>query len=254
MMPHLGGPPRASAVRERWRAASLSEVWLRPGDWYHPAVDAVVEAMEDGRTPEAAAQRLGSARSAAGVGIGETIDDFVCLYRAVGSPPDPEVLRALALGWVQGREKLPVLSGVRDPATGLPTSDYLGERLRETYGAASGAAASVPMTHCLVVIDVAVDGLDAWQRMARSAAVGRTLDQIFGEGHPMAAMSDGVFAVLCERGEAIAQLAQSLRRVIEKNAEILGLGEALRRPTRVWVERLPDTHDGALLLLHNLVR
>jgi len=254
MTPHLGGPPRASDVRERWRIASLSEVWLRPGDWYHPAVDAVVEAIEEGRTPEAAAQRLGSARSAAGVGIGEAMDDLVCLYRAVASPPEPEVLRALALGWVQGREKLPVLSGVRDPATGMPTSDYLGERLRETYGAAQVAGTLVPQTYCLVVVDVAVDGLDAWQRMARSAAVGRTLDQIFGEGHPMAAMSDGVFAVLCKRGDTIAQVAQSLRRVVEKNAEILGLGESLRRPTRVWVEGLPATHDGALQLLHHLVR
>jgi GGDEF domain-containing protein len=192
--------------------------------------------------------------TAAGVGIGEAIDDLICLYRAVAIPPDAEVLRALALGWVQGRESLPVLSGVRDPMTGLPTIDYLGERMRETYGAAKVAGTPVPQTHCLVVIDVAVDGLDAWQRMARSAAVGRTLDQIFGEGHPMAAMSDGVFAVLCERADTVSQVAQSLRRVVEKNAEILGLGEALRRPTRVWVERLPATHDGALQLLHHLVR
>src|SRR5919107_600421 len=131
-----GGASRASDVRERWRAASLAEVWLRPGDWYHPAVDALVEAVGEGRAPAAAAGRLGNARGASGVGIGEALDDLVCLYRALDIPPDPEVLRGLAIGWVQGRETLTSFTGVRDSATGLPTGDYLGERLRETYGRA----------------------------------------------------------------------------------------------------------------------
>lgn len=250
----LDGPPRQSEARELWRATSLAEVWLRPGDWYHPAVDALVEAVEDGRCPEAAAQRLGSVRGAAGVGIGEALDDVTCLYRATGRPLDVRTLRATAIGWVHGHESVPEYSTVHDPATGLPTTQYLAERLRETYGTASRSGVDVPTTYCLLVVDVAVDGLDAWQRMTRSAAVGRTLDQVFGEGHPMAAISDGVFAVLCERGEAITRVARSVRRVVERNAEILGLAESLRRPTRVWVERLPDTREGAVQLLRHLVR
>jgi hypothetical protein len=248
----LGGPLRAADVRERWRATSLAEVWLRPGDWYHPAVDALVEAVSEGRCPGAAAQRLGAARGTAGVGIGEALDDLVCLYRTLDTPADPDALRALAIGWVHGREQAPFQTCIRDPATGLPTGDYLGERLRETYATTGDAGATT--THCLVVVDVAVDGLDAWQRMARSAAVGRTLDQVFGDGHPMATVSDGVFVVLCERAPATAQLAQSLRRVVEKNAEILGLADAMRLPTRVWVERLPETHEDAVLLLRHLAR
>lgn len=250
----LGGPPRQSDVRELWRATSLAEVWLRPGDWYHPAVDALVEAVEEGRSPDAAAQRLGTVRGAAGVGIGEALDDVTCLYRATGRLLDVEALRATAIGWVHGRESMPELSSVHDPATGLPTGQYLAERLRETYGVAARSGTDVTTTQCLLVVDVAVDGLDAWQRMTRSAAVGRTLDQVFGEGHPMAAVSDGVFAVLCERGEAITRVARSVRRVVERNAEILGLAESLRRPARVWVERLPATHEGAVLLLRQLVR
>jgi hypothetical protein len=251
----LDGPPRQSDdVRELWRATSLAEVWLRPGDWYHPAVDALVEAVDEGRSPDAAAQRLGSARGAAGVGIGEALDDVTCLFRATGRPPDVAALRATAIGWVHGRESLPEVSSVHDPATGLPTSQYLAERLRETYGVAALSGTDVTLTHCLLVVDVAVDGLDAWQRMSRSAAVGRTLDQVFGEGHPMAAVSDGVFAVLGERGDAMSRVARSVRRVVERNAEILGLVEAVRRPTRVWVERLPATHEGAVQLLRALDR
>jgi hypothetical protein len=248
-----GGPP-ASSTRERWRAASLTETWLRPGDWYHPAVDAVVEAIIDGRSPEAPAHRLGCARSSAGIGLDETLEDVACLYRSVGAPVDVDVVRGAALGWVQGREREPSLAGVRDPATGLPTSDYLGERLRETYGRTEGTERSVADTHCLVVIDVAVDDLDAWQRMARAASVGRTLEQVFGPGHPMASLSDGVFAVLCERSPDVARLSQSVRRIIERNAQILGVADTMRRPVRVWMERLPASHGGAVDLLQHLRR
>ncbi|WP_402468674.1 nucleotidyl cyclase domain-containing protein [Isoptericola aurantiacus] len=248
------GGTHAADTRERWRHASLSEVWLRPGDWYHPAVDAVVEAIDDGRSPEAPAHRLGCARSSAGIGLDETLEDVICLYRAVGAPVDADVVRGTALGWVQGRERQPALSGVRDPATGLPTVDYLGERLRESYGRAERSGLSVAETHCLVVIDVAVDDLDAWQRMARSASVGRTLDQVFGDGHPMAALADGVFAVLCERTPELARLSQTVRRIVERNAEVLGVEATMRRPVRVWMERLPAGYDAAVDLLQHLRR
>ncbi|WP_243401134.1 MULTISPECIES: hypothetical protein [Isoptericola] len=251
-LPSSGAP--AADTRERWRAASLTEVWLRPGDWYHPAVDALVEAVEAGRSPEAAAHRLGTARSAAGIGLDETLDDVACLYRAVGAPLDVDAVRGAAQGWVLVRERDPAPSGVRDPATGLPTSDYLGERLRETYGRAAGNEQSVPESHCLVVLDVAVDQLGAWQRMARAASVGRTLDQVFGDGHPMASLSDGVFAVLCERSPETARLAQSVRKIVERNAEVLGVSGSMRRPVRVWVEGLPESHQLALELIRHLRR
>jgi hypothetical protein len=34
----------------------------------------------------------------------------------------------------------------------------------------------------------------------------------------------------------------------------MGLGDALRRPTRVWVERLPTSHGAAVELLKQLGR
>lgn len=250
--PPSGAP--ATATRERWRTASLTEVWLRPGDWYHPAVDALVEAVEAGRSPEAASHRLGTARSAAGIGLDETLDDVACLYRSVGAPLDVDAVRGAAQGWVLVRERDPAPRGIRDPATGLPTSAYLGERLRETYGRAAGNEQDASDSHCLVVLDVAVDELDAWQRMGRAASVGRTLGQVFGDGHPMASLSDGVFAVLCERSAATARLAQSVRKIVERNAEVLGVAESLRRPVRVWVERLPESHQAALELMRNLRR
>ena len=244
----------ATNVRARWRATSLAEVWLRPGDWYHPAIDALAEAIEDERSPTAAAGRLGMARGSAGIGLEETLDDLACAFRVAGLESDLKALRAGAVGWVHGRERTMVLAGVRDPGTGLPTGEYLTERLRETYGTALTRQDDVAGTHCLLVVDVAVDGLDPWQRAGRSAAVGQALEHVFGEGHPMAALSDGVFAVLSERRETTADVALATRRVVERNAEVLGLGDTLRRPTRVWVERLPATHAAAAELLRNLAR
>jgi len=42
--------------------------------------------------------------------------------------------------------------------------------------------------------------------------------------------------------------------VVERNAALMGLGDVLRRPTRVWVERLPTSHAAAVELLTQLAR
>ena len=63
------GPAQASTLLRTWESASVSTVWLRPGDWYTPAADALVEALQAGKDTAPAAYRLGQARAAAGVGI-----------------------------------------------------------------------------------------------------------------------------------------------------------------------------------------
>src|SRR6478735_5498399 len=42
-LPALPGPDGVlpAALRDRWRDESVGSVWLRPADWYHPAVDAL---------------------------------------------------------------------------------------------------------------------------------------------------------------------------------------------------------------------
>ncbi|WP_265523019.1 hypothetical protein [Oerskovia flava] len=246
--------PSPDSLRERWRSLSIESVWLRPGDWYHPAVDALVEALADGRSPEPAAERLGSARGEAGVSVGETIDDVACLYRSTGADPALAVLRAVTTGWVLGNETAPIIASVDDPETGLATIPYLVRRLRETYGAAVRSGRSPARSHALVVVDVAVEHLTSWQRAARSAVMGETLTQTFGEGHPMSALGNGSFAILCERTDELDKVIAELRARTERNARALGVTTVLRRPPRIWVEPLPRTHDGALALISHLSR
>jgi hypothetical protein len=242
---------RVVDVREMWRAYSLAEVWPCPGGWYDPAVDALVEAVEEGRSPHTAAQRLGIARRAAGIGIGEALDDVMSLYRATGRPVDVETLRSMAIGWAHGRDRLPDAPDVRDAATGLPTVGTLVQRLHEAHRAAARSGTDVTETHCLLLVDAAIDGLDAWERKSRSAVVGRSLDQMFGNDYPIAAVTESLFAVVCERRE-VAYVARSVRRVVDRNAEILGLPEPTRRSSSVWVESLPARPEAAVQLLIQL--
>ncbi|HWS59104.1 MAG TPA: hypothetical protein VN257_11235, partial [Actinotalea sp.] len=143
----------APALRDQWRTETVESVWLRPGDWYHPAVDALTEALTGGVNPMAAAARLGAVRGAAGVGIAETLDDVAVLYRLLDREPGLDAVRALCEGWAGAVEAAPVQAACIDPESGLPTLDYLAVRLGETYGEARRHAHHAFATHCLVLVD-----------------------------------------------------------------------------------------------------
>ena len=242
-------------LRERWRSVSAESVWLRPADWYHPAVDAVVESVLTDVDPGPAAARLGSARGESGVGIAEAIDDLACLFRSLGytEPPFGPV-RALCEGWVAAQDAAPVHSQCVDPETGLPTAEYLRVRLAETYGLADQTGTPAGRSHGLLLVDVAVTPLNPWSRIARSAVVGQALVLAYGQGHPMASLGDGVFAVLVERDPNLGGDVSRLQDQLASHAHRLGVESLVRQPPRVWLEPLPETHIGALELLSHLGR
>lgn len=246
-LPALEGA--AFSLRERWHAESLAAVWLRPGDWYHPAVDALVEALAEGRDPVGAAERLGSARGSGGIGIGEAVDDLLCAFTVSGEDPEPSVLRALAVGWAAGNEELTPPGDLVDPWTGLPTLDYLVLRLKETYGAAARAGLDPRATHALVVIDVSLEEIDKFQRLARAATMGRALADVFGDGHPVVVATPGTYVALCERDEDLGTFAVRVRSAVERWGNAGGVSAILRRPPHVWVEPLPATPEQVLALL-----
>ncbi|RYV49446.1 hypothetical protein [Pengzhenrongella frigida] len=247
-----GLPP---ALREQWRAISAESVWLRPADWYHPAIDAVVEAALRGTDTSPAAARLGAVRGENGVGIVETIDDFACLFRSLGTLDPPlGPMRALCEGWVAAQDAAPAHTQCLDPETGLPTAEYLRVRLAETYGVAARAGHAPTGTHSLLLVDVAVAELDPWSRIARSAVVGQVLALTYGEGHPMASLGDGTFAILVERNASLGTDIARLRDELVAHADRLAVTSLVRQPPRIWLEALPETHAGALDLLAHVAR
>ncbi len=249
------GTVEASGLLQRWQAKSLHSVWLRPGDWYTPATEALVEALEARLDTAAAAFRLGQARSEAGVGITEAIDDMAVLFRAAGYESAPiRSIRALCEGWTEGSPTPSSAPLMADPESGLGTAEYLTQRLSEVYGAAFRSGVSVTNSHALVMIDVSVADPDPWQRLARNAAVGQALKGAYGDGHPVARLCDGLYAVLVERGPMLGAGIAALRDHISDSAATMRVGNLMRQPPRVWIEALPETHRYAHELIESLQR
>src|SRR5690554_5384026 len=212
----------AQALLDRWERASLDSVWLRPGDWYTPAADAVVEALEARLDTAPCAFRLGEARAASRVGITEAIDDLAVLFRAAGYESAPiRSIRSLCEGWTAGSNPTLDAPTLTDAESGLGTCEYLTQRLAEVYGKATRDGSSVHDSHALVMVDVSVDNTDPWHRMSRNAAVGLALRSAYGEGHPMARMGDGLYAVLVERGDGLGTGISDLRHHFSQHAGAL---------------------------------
>ncbi|WP_231505154.1 hypothetical protein [Cellulomonas sp. URHE0023] len=265
--PALSGDPHdglalavlPAALRERWRDESVGSVWLRPSDWYHPAVDAIAAAILSPIDTAVAAEELGRARGYDGVGIGETIDDLGALYRALGaSEPPAHVIRALCEGWADAQAGALAFGTALDPESGLPTRQYLAIRLAETYRDAAIPTQRDRTTgdvgHHLVLVDVAAGDIDPFTRAARSAAVGAAMTTTYGEGHPMATLGGGVFAVLARTDQHTPTPLEALQAEIDRRCGLLDLRALTRMPVRVWVEPLPDTHEQALRTLERVAR
>ncbi|WP_062209775.1 hypothetical protein [Demequina oxidasica] len=252
---NLPGRPASDVLLRQWETASVESVWLRPGDWYTPAAEALVEALEARLDTAPAAFRLGQARSVAGVGITEAIDDMAVLFKSAGYESAPiRSIRALCEGWTEGDTAPVTVPAMKDPESGLGTAEYLTRRLAEVYGAAQRNGRAVTESHALVVVDVAVADPDPWQRMARNAAVGQALTNAYGEGYPMARIADGLYAVLVERGMSLGAGIATLRDRISDRATALRVGNLMRQPPRVWIESLPAEHSYITSLLESLQR
>lgn len=257
MTSNLGVSEAAKApdLLSRWQAASIQSVWLRPGDWYTPAVEALTEALQAGLDTAPAAFRLGLARCEAGVGITEAIDDMAMLFRAAGFESAPiRSIRALCAGWTEGAPLSHSAPTMTDAESGLGTAEYLVQRLAEAYGTAQRNGTPVTKAYALVMVDVSVTDADPWQRMARNAAVGQALKGAYGEGHPMARLGDGLYAVLVDRGPGMGTGISLLRDQIADKALALRVGNLMRQPPRVWIESLPDALQYARDLLDSLQR
>lgn len=225
---------------DAWRTRALDTVWRHASDWTHPATEAVVEAFVGGADPTEAVRRLGEARAAVGAGMSETIDDLMCLFRALGLPAEPELVREVAIGWATGAEIEPQ-TGCTDPVTGLRTRGYLVARMQELYDAPGGAR---PWdAHALLVLDVRLDGASTTTRFRAGALVGSVLLDVLGTGHPSAQLRPGLFAMLVDRATAPATVAALRTRVDHVTAErftAFGQASQLRSPARTWIEQLPD--------------
>ncbi|MFC6884718.1 MULTISPECIES: hypothetical protein [Actinomadura] len=274
-------------LRERWRSRSVTSCWNLPGDWWAPAVEAVVEAVCDGRGMARACARLGQARGRAGVGIGEALDDLGALFSVLDWPDPPlPLVRCTAQGWVDAGMMALAAENCEDPLTGLTTVAYLRGRLAELYRAIRISPPPAPLPpdaplrprpptdadavlsgHCLVMVDLS-DGSEPWRRLARSVVVAQDLRAVFPDGETLTMVGTG-------RAAALVPLEPDLEQRVERLRNLLALTLASERsfldsvhpPGRspddgrpggesflVWIERLPASLPRALDLLEALAR
>ena len=240
-----GAQPPLDALREQWRSASLSSVWRHADDWYHPSVDALLDALSQGSPAEPACERLGYARAVAACGIAESIDDLTCLFTTINHSVPVAAVRSLTLGWVDGLAVTTPPMSCIDAASGLHSLEYFIVRLQETYETHDHSSER----SALLFIDVGLENVPLWGRVARSAGMGRTLTDTFGTGRPIAALGGGFYVTLAAPTGDPEAAGRALARRIKRSARDLGISDLLRRPPRVWHEALPPTHLAAAALL-----
>ncbi len=246
-------------LKSRWRTASMAAGWAFPADWPLAEVDDVCAAMLDEADPGDALVRLGRARAEAGAGLGETLLDLAALHavltdtsHVVAANVDAlpsRMLRMTALGWADVVTTQAGDCTAEDPLTGLATPAYLRTRLGEVYRETPVA----PLDYALVLLRLDVHRASGWSRVVAMTLISDALRTVFDGGETLATLGPCVAAVLVRRDELLARRVSNLRVLA---ADRLADDPGVRPvgPAKVWIERLPDTHDEARALLTSLGR
>jgi hypothetical protein len=268
----FGTEESARRLADRWRTTSLRVGWAVPADWWAPAVDAVTEALCDGRDAAAPCAQLGRARAEAGVSLQETLADLVALYTALteAEPAEPaaepgaaepgaagdrpagapgRLVQALALGWAEVTCDPTAAASCADPLTGLAVPAYLRQRLGEVYREGERRGLPVPATHALLVAEIELSGGSRLTQLSRSVLLAECLRVTFPGGETLCGIAPGRVVALVRRTGGLSAWAAALRRLLALELEPL-----TARPARIWIEGLPGTLAAAHLLVADLVR
>lgn len=251
-----------SALRARWRRASLASGWRFPGDWALPEVDAVCMAvLRDGK-PDVPLARLARARAAAGADLAETLVDLAALHAVLAEreglghvSPDIDstpsrLLRVAALAWADVATGRLADAGVIDPLTGLPSAAYLRTRLGELYRLpARGAAAD----HTLLVVSMNLSEVAGWPRLTAMILLGDALRTVFDGGETLASLGPSTAAALLPRDGRVMSRVVLLRRTLCERLSVDTELDAIGAP-RLRMLRLPATHESACEFVSHLGR
>ncbi len=215
--------------------------------------EAVSERLAAGHDASTACAMVGREMARDGADLGEALDGLRSTYaRVLGGEPDFRAVRALGLAWSE--ETLGYLHQLscENPLTGLASLPHLRTRLSELYRADEHAGRSAASDHALVVVDLPVlastsslgDAFESTLRLVRLAENARVS---FPGGETICQAGAARLVVLASRADRLAQRVGVLRDLIENPAP--GAGRS-----RVWIEGLPSSNDGAGRLLDELAR
>lgn len=214
--------------------------------------EAVAEHVAEGRDASAACALVGRELARDGADLGEALDGLTATYaRVTGGEPDLRALRALCVAW--GEETLGYVHQLscEDPLTGLATRGNLRARLSEVYRVAGQRETVASTSHALVVLDLPLLGAASPQDPFSTALwlvkLAESVRLVFPGDEVVAQVGRTRLVVVVERGTLLARRVGLLRGLIDDlGPQTLG--------TRVWIEGLPATDDGAGSLLDEIAR
>ncbi len=241
---------RATVLVRDWRAATLTDAWTDPADWWTPAVDALADALAThSADASAASETLGRQRAAAGVFLDEARADVQIVGRLAGMRPGEivELLDALTVGWVDRTLDELFTSECVDPLTELTSLPYLMTRLAEVYAEARVSAGSVSDDYALIVIHLP-PASDPVVSETQMIVVQTAMRSAFAGGETLARIGPSTAVALVRRVEPRLSLGLTALRV---QLELARLERRLAR-SRMWIERLPGERSDLPQLLRLL--
>ena len=208
MLVDRSGPPHRSVggLINRWYAASGTSLLF--DEWADPAAGDLLAAFDGGsdvRRVEGAVVAFAQARAGSGHRVEDVTDDLVALVRLAwpsgrgtwGEVVDPIGLMARALAaWAAEHTAAASCTECTDAVTGLASSGYVRERVRELHDQCRALAISPPVTFGAVVVQLALGAVRATERMRVRVAAGRILTERFRAGETVAALSPSRMAVV----------------------------------------------------------
>lgn len=235
------------SLRAQWWSLAAAG-WATETEWHLQSVDALCDALADGRDPWPSAERLGFERAAAAIPLSEALADIDLLASMVSTQVAEALRRAVSLGWSAKSTTPPI--GIVDPLTGLTSLGYLQVRLGEVYRAVeAGRLALEDVALVVVRLDSPETGLS---RNLPMMLLAEGMRGIFDAGETLSLVSETTMAILARRDSGLArriELGRSLtQRVIDHDRQ--GAGSVVRS----WIEPVPGSAALAEQLVDSLGR
>jgi hypothetical protein len=235
---------RSGVLRRNWYRASVNSTWSDSSEWWTAAVDAVTDALTDGRPdPRAACEALGRQRAEAGVFLDEARADLRAAARCagLGSADTAELVDGLTIGWVEHAMDGFFAAPCMDPLTELASVPYLLTRLDEVRADARVRGELIELTHALTVVKTAPTP-DPVERETHMITVQIALRAAFPGGTTLARIGPNCATALVPSHDPTS-LSEALS-VLQAELDA-AINEGRLPRSRTWLERLP--HDRATM-------
>jgi hypothetical protein len=229
---------RSGVLRRNWYRASVRSNWSQTCDWWTSAVDAVTDALTDGKPDaRAACEALGRQRAEAGVFLDEARADIrmAALVAGLNSIATAELVDGLTIGWVEHAMDGFFAAPCIDPLTELASVPYLLARLDEVRADANVHGELIELTHVFAVVKTTPTS-DAVERETHMITVQIALRTAFPGGVTLARIGPNCAVALVPASDSLARPESLAVLQAELDAAVT---EGRLPRTRTWLERLP---------------